>query len=51
MQLVIQYSLIWLKCYLTYLVIENKMDFSAKELNDLELHQFVIFRSSCSEVP
>jgi len=26
MQLVIQYSLIWLKCYLTYIVIENKMD-------------------------
>jgi len=48
MQLVIQYSLIWLKCYLTYLVIENRM---AEELNDLELHQSVILRSSYSEVP
>jgi len=51
MQLVIQYSLIWLKCYLTYLVIKNWMDFSAEELNNLKLHQFVIFRSSYSEVP
>jgi len=51
MQLVIRYSLIWLKCYLTYLIIENRMDFSAEELNDLELRQFVIFRSSYSEVP
>jgi len=51
MQLVIQYSLIWLKCYLMYLVIENRMDFSAEELNNLELCQFVIFRSSYSEVP
>ncbi len=51
MQLVIWYSLIWLKCYLTYLVIENKMNFSPEELNNLELHQFVILRSSYSEVP
>jgi len=50
MQLVIQYSLIWLKCYLTYLVIE-KNGFSAEELKDLELHQFVIYKSSYSEVP
>jgi len=37
--------------YHTYLVIENKMDFTVEELNDLELCQFVIFRSSYSEVP
>jgi len=51
MQLVIPYSLICLTCYLTYLVIENKMNLFAEELNNLELCHFVILKSSYCEVP
>ena len=51
MQLVIRYSLIWLKCYLTYLVIENKIKLIADDLNRLDLGAFNIFRCSFSEVP